>query len=198
MDPKIWAAAIGGIATVIGVVVGLVASHFKDRAARRATAASNARVAVQELLRAALDTKAAMAIWETRWRDKRTIAGALAHSITQILAGYRDDRVFHGAADGLASALAWRRASEAAEEALVTGPLSRVSAAAAQLAMLNDDELRAASTAVTEALGELVGAYMEKPKSDARTRADRALDEAIGRLGDAGRAYRGRPGRRTR
>ncbi|WP_328746394.1 hypothetical protein OHT57_12675 [Streptomyces sp. NBC_00285] len=197
MDSKIWAAVIGGAASLVVFVAGLAAGHFKDSASRRAAAADKARAAAQELLRAAFDTKAALAIWEARWRDKRSIVATLGHSFAQILAGYRDDRIFHGTADGLASALAWRRASDAAEEALVTGPLSRMAAAAAQTAMLNDAKLREASTAVTDALGKLVTAYAEKPKSPARIQADRDVDDAIGRLSHAARSYKGRRARRA-
>ncbi|MGW3127057.1 hypothetical protein [Streptomyces sp. NPDC001123] len=197
MDSKIWAAVIGGAATLVVYIAGLVTSHLKDRATRRSTATSNARAAVQDLLRAALDTKAALAVWEARWRDKSSITVALGRSVAQLLAGYRDDRIFHGAADGLGSAMAWRRASDAAEEALVTGPLSRMAAAAAQVAMLDDAELREASTAVTDALGKLVAAYGEGPKSRGRAKADRAVDEAVGQLSAAARAYKGRPARRA-
>lgn len=188
---------IGGAVSLAIFMAGQATTTRKEKAARRTAAAGKARDAAQELLRAALDTKAALAIWEARWRDKRSIAATLTRSFAQILAGYRDDRIFHGAADGLASAMAWKGAVEAAEEAVVTGPMSRVTAAAAQIAMLNDAELRAAATAVTDALGKLVTAYAEKPKSTARIKADKELDRAVGNLGDAARAYDGRPARRA-
>ncbi|MFF0127319.1 hypothetical protein ACFYTG_16555 [Streptomyces mirabilis] len=195
MTAPIWAAMIGAAVSLAIFIAGQATTSRKEKAAREAAAASKARDAVQELLRAALDTKAALAIWEARWRDKRSIAVTLGRSFAQMLAGYRDDRIFHGAADALASAMAWRRSSDAAEEAIVTGPMLRVAAAAAQIAMLNDAELRAASTGVTDALGNLLTAYSEKPKSAARTKADRELDEAVGRLSDAARAYGRRPTR---
>ncbi|MFE4824064.1 hypothetical protein ACFRFU_48540 [Streptomyces sp. NPDC056704] len=191
----IWAAVIGGIVTLAIFLAGQATTSRREKAARKAAAASKARDAVQELLRAALDTKAALAIWETRWRDKRSIWVTMTRSFAQILAGYRDDRIYTGVADGLASAMAWRGASDAAEEAIVSGPMSRVGAAAAQIALLSDAELRAASTEVTNALGKFVSAYAEKPKSAARAKADKELNEAVGKLAKAARAFEGRPAR---
>ncbi|MEU0820636.1 hypothetical protein [Streptomyces mirabilis] len=191
----IWAAVIGGIVTLAIFLAGQATTSRREKTARKAAAASKARDAVQELLRAALDTKAALAIWETRWRDKRSIRVTMTRSFAQILAGYRDDHIYTGVADGLASAMAWRGASDAAEEAIVTGPMSRVAAAAAQIALLNDAELRGAAAAVTTALGNLMSAYAEKPKSAPRAKADKDLDEAVGKLADAARAYDGRPAR---
>lgn len=189
MTTPIWAAVIGGVVSLAIFLAGQATTSRKEKAARKAAAAGKARDAAQELLRAALDTKSALAVWEVRWRDKHSIAAAMARSFAQVLAGYRDGRIFHGAADGLASAMAWRGASDTAEEAIVTGPMSRVAAAAAQIAMLGDAELRAASTAVTDALGNLMTAYSAKPKSAARAKADEELDEAVGKLSDAARAY---------
>ncbi|MEU6071827.1 hypothetical protein ABZ864_47250 [Streptomyces sp. NPDC047082] len=196
MDSTIWAALIGAAASIVLFVGGAAASTFKDRAADRTAASNAARAAVQELMAASLDVKAALAIWETRWRDKRNIASALAQSATQILAGYAENRVYRGAAEGLSSAMAWRRAADAAEEAIVTGPLSRMAAAAARIAMLDDPALREASTAVTDALGRLVEAYSERARSAARQQADSAVDEAVARLGEAARSHDGRPARR--
>ena len=193
MDLTIWAAVIGAVASVLVFVAGGVASTLKDRAADRQMAISDARLAVQELLRAALDVKATLAVWEARWKDKRAIAGALGHSVAQILAGFAEDRAFRGMAEALGSSMAWRRAADTAEEAVVTGPMSRMAAAAARIAMLDDPELRAAATAVTDALGTLVGTYSEKPTSPARRRAETEVDEACGGLAAAGRAYDGRP-----
>lgn len=172
---------------------GAFANILKDKATDRATAVKEARAAVQELLRAALDVKAALVIWETRWRDKRSTASALARSVAQLLAGYAEDRAYRGMAEALGSAMAWRNAVDSAEEAVVTGAMSRMAAAAARIAMLDDAPLREAATAVTNALGELVGAYAQKPGSRVRVQADRAVDEAVGRLSDAARAYDGRP-----
>ncbi|MFD9659022.1 hypothetical protein [Streptomyces mirabilis] len=111
------------------------------------------------------------------------------------MAGYAEDRPFHGAAQGLGSAMAWRRAADAADEAVITGPMSRVTAAASRIAMLNDAALRKASAATTEALGKLMATYAGSPKSTARAKADKELDEAISQLAEAARAYSGRPGR---
>lgn len=197
VDSKIWAALIGGAATLLVYVAGLVTSHLKDRATRRAAARDKARAAAQELLNAALDMKVALAVVDARRRDHRSLAGPLARSFAQLVAGYREDRMYRGMADSLGSALAWRGAADAAEEALVMGPLSRMTAAAAQTVMLDDAELRAACAAVTDALGKLMSSHQGKPRSAARTEADRAVDEAIGRLGDAARAYKGRAGRRA-
>ncbi|MFI2202666.1 hypothetical protein ACH47Z_18175 [Streptomyces sp. NPDC020192] len=195
MDSTIWAALIGAAASVAIFIAGAWASTLKDRAKDRATAAAEARTAVQELMRAALDVKASLAVWETRWRDKRSTASVLARSFAQLLAGYAEDRAYRGMAESLGSAIAWRSAVDAAEEAVVTGPMSRMAAAAARIAMLDDAQLREAATAVTNALGQLVSAYADRPGSDARTCAERDVDEAVGRLGEAARAYDGRPRR---
>lgn len=193
MDAKVWVAVVTAVTSIAIFVGGQLFTGLKDKATRRSAAVGEARSAVRELIQAALDVKLALAIWETRWRDKRTIVSALARSVAQLLAGFEEGRVYRGVAEGLGSALAWRRTADVAEEAVLTGPASRMAAAAARIAMLSDVELREASTAVTDALGSLVAAYSEKPKSATRARADRDVDEAIGRLGDTARSYKGRP-----
>ncbi|MFE7856030.1 hypothetical protein [Streptomyces sp. NPDC057403] len=197
MDAKIWAALIGGAATLIVYVAGLFTTFLKERATRRASARDKARVAAKDLLNAALDLKVALNIVENRRRDRRSLAAPLARSIAQLIAGYHEDRKYTGIADGLGSALAWRGSADAAEEALLMGPLSRVTAAAAQAAFLDDDELRAATAAVTEALGKLMSTPAGRRHSVARAQADREVDEAIGRLSSAARAYTGKKRRRA-
>ncbi|MGW1988449.1 hypothetical protein ACWCPJ_39470 [Streptomyces collinus] len=192
MDSTIWAALIGAAASVALFAGGAWASTLKDRAQDRAKAAEEARTAAQELMRASLDTKAALAIWEARWRNKTATASVLARAIAQMLAGLAEDRTYRGLAEGVGTAMVWRTAVDAAEEAIVTGPISRMAAAAARIAMLDDVQLREATTAVTEAFGELVGSYSKKPGSPVRVRAERGVDEAVGRLSEAARAHDGR------
>lgn len=191
MQSTTWTA----VASVAIFAAGQLFNSLKDKTTRRSAVASEARAAVREVIQASLDVKAALEIWETRRRDKRSIAGAWAHSMAQVMAGYAEDRPFHGAAQGLGSAMAWRRAADAADEAVITGPMSRVTAAASRIAMLNDAALRKASAATTEALGKLMATYAGSPKSTARAKADKELDEAISQLAEAARAYSGRPAR---
>jgi hypothetical protein len=196
VDSTIWAAIIASVGSLIIFTAGGAATSLRDRAAGREATAAQARTAVQELVRAALDLQGAMALWETRYRDKRSMVSAIARSLAQMLAGHAEDRTFRGAAEGLGSAMAWRQATDAAAEAIVMGPMSRMTAAAAQIAMLNDRELRMASSAVTDAMGKVVTAYADRPRRGVRESAARELEEAIGRLGEAARAYDGRPRRR--
>ncbi|MER6432100.1 hypothetical protein ABT272_30910 [Streptomyces sp900105245] len=195
MDSTIWGALIGAAASLAVFVSGAWVSSLKDKATDRAAAAKEARAAVQTLIKAAFDVKAAMTIWDVRRRDRRTPASAWLVSFAQVMDGFNEDRVYRGVAEGLGSAMTWRRAEDAAEETVVTGPLSHMTAAAAQIAMLDDAELRRASTEVTDALGQLVATYTERARSGARAEADNRLEAAIGRLGDAARAYTGRPTR---
>ncbi|MGV9427051.1 hypothetical protein ACWDO7_22545 [Streptomyces sp. NPDC003656] len=188
-----WSALIGAVASLIVFVGGAVASTLKDRGKDRAQAVTDARAAVQDLLQAAFETKAMLATWEARWRDKRGIASAVVRSAAQVVAGLTEDRVYHGMAQGLESAMAWRREVDAAAEAVVIGPGSRMAAAAARIAMLEDHHLREAAAATTAAIGALMSAFGEKPSSTARTEAEQALDEALVQLSDAARSYNGRP-----
>jgi hypothetical protein len=81
-----------------------------------------------------------------------------------MIAEYKDDRVLHGAAAGLGTARAWRDTANVAEKAALMEPVSRMTAATAQINMLEEAELRTAGMALMEALGALM-ASANKPKS---------------------------------
>lgn len=191
MDSTLWSAIIGGAIAVLLFVGGLVAGALKDRATARAAAVDQSRAAVQDLVRAAFDVQMALALIEAHWRDKQTKTAVIARSFFQVLGGYREDRILQSAATGLHSVIEWRRAADVAEEAIITRPLSRLTAAAAQIAMLDDAELRAASSDVTDAIVNLMTAY-EQGRRGNRDSAAAQLETAMGRLGAAARAYDGR------
>ncbi|MER8030747.1 hypothetical protein ABTZ78_17510 [Streptomyces bauhiniae] len=189
---SIWSAVIGAGITALIFIGTQVATVLKDRKNDRASAAADARAAVRELVQAALEMQYALAAWDVRRRDSHGIASVIARSVAQILAGMAEDRAYHGMANGLDSAMTYRKLMDDAAEAVVTGPVSRMSAAAARIAMLDDAQLRQASTKVTDALGALLDSYTGRNR-DARSAAESAVGEALGTLTDEARAYDGRP-----
>ncbi|MGW3193709.1 hypothetical protein ACWDBD_03795 [Streptomyces sp. NPDC001118] len=197
MDSTIWAALIGASATVLIQSTERFANSIKNRASARSAAQEQARAVAQEAIRAAFDLKVALAAVQTRWRDKLTTISTFTHAVARGYAVYQERGRFHGAATALEPALAYRQTTAVRDEATLAGPISRMTAATAQISMLEDIELRTAATAVMGALGALMVAS-GKPKSAAYAEADSRLNEALARLGDAARAYDGRPSRRRR
>ncbi|MFE3522234.1 hypothetical protein ACFXOD_11670 [Streptomyces sp. NPDC059161] len=179
--------------TLAVYISGEIVTSLRGRKAGRAAAKKQACEAAHELQCAALDFKAALTMWEARWRNPWQALHAWSHAMTHVLAGYTDGRLFRGAADGVGTAMAWRRSFEDAEEAIVTGPLSHVHAAAVRVSMLDDAELRAAATAVADAAQELGASYTKKANSAGRARADKEFVEAVAELTDAARSYGGQP-----
>ncbi|MFJ8309809.1 MULTISPECIES: hypothetical protein [unclassified Streptomyces] len=179
---------ITGVCSLLGVLIGV-------RAVRRDSAKKQACDAARELLCAACAFKAALHMWEARWRRPSGVLHTFGHAMAHVLAGYKDGRLFRGAIDGIGTALTWRRSAEEADEALVTGPMSRMNAAAVDVSLLDDVGLRAAARAVADAGQALGAAYARRANAAARARTGKEFDEAVARLADAARTHV-RPGRR--
>lgn len=196
MDSTLWSALIGGAVAVTLFIAGGVASSAKDRAAAREVAQREARKAAEELLGAALEVQAVFATLELARRNYQAIASVMGRSVVQFMAAARDGRPLHGASQGFSSAMEWRQATDASEQARILAAFDRMASAAAKAAMLDDPAVRTASSAVTDALGRMGAAYPSRPTSTARREAEAALADALGELGEAARNYTGRPARR--
>lgn len=194
MDSTLGSAIIGGAVTLAVFVAGGVAGAAKDRAAGRDAAKKEARAAVEDLLRAALDIQITLAVLGVRRRDFRSRYTVMARSIVQFAAGHLEGHPIRGAAEGLDSAMSWRNGVDIADEAAAVEAVSRLNAAAAKAAMLEDQLLRSATSAVTDAVGNLMRTWEAKPTSATRRRAVAQLETAVGDLGEAARAYDGRTG----
>ncbi|MEY9849585.1 hypothetical protein ABH940_006694 [Streptacidiphilus sp. BW17] len=192
MDPTITGALIGAGGSLAIFIGGIATNSISNRGAAKSAAQQQARSAVQELIQAALDLQLALVAWETRWRDRSVVTGTIARAVTQVIAGNQEGHLFHGMATGLGTAAEWRGAADGAQETIVLGPMSRMTAATAHISMLQDAPLREASNGVVMALAELMTAYGSKPKSPERRNAERRVGEALGKVGDAARAYDGR------
>lgn len=192
MDSTIWAALVGAGATVLIQSTGWFANSLKSRAAARSAARDQARIVVQEAIRAAFDLKVALVTVETRLRDRPAMVAIIAQALVQMLAEHSAGRPLHGAATSLSTARAWRESADAANRAVLADPMARMTTAAAQISMLEDARLREAGAALMTALGDLMSST-GKPKGAARAQAEKQLNEALAGLGDAARAYNGRP-----
>lgn len=196
MDSTLWSAIIGGAASVTVFIAGGATNAMKDRAADQDTARREARQAVEELVAAALEVQAVLAVMEAGRRNYQAIGSVLGRSIMQFMAATQDGRPLHGASQGLSSAMEWRQATDASEQARILTAFDRMASSAAKAALLDDPGLRAASGAVTDALGKLSASWPSRPASAARREAETALADSLGELGDAARSYTGRPARR--
>lgn len=192
MDSTIIGALIGAGGTLVVFAGGYVTNSISSRGTARAAAQQQARTAVQELMRSALDVQLALTAWETRWRDNGMVAGTLGRAVAQLIDGYQGGHLYRGAASALGTAAEWRGASDSAQELILSGPISRMTAAAAQIAMLSDAGLREAANEVVQALGALMSAQSSKPKSSERRRAEKRVGDALARLGATGRRYDGK------
>ena len=191
MDPTVTGALIGAGSTVVGVAVTAVSASFKERAAERSATASQAKAAVKALINAVFDLQVALATYESHYQSTRSWAHPLIHALTQVAAGYVDDKPVHGAATGMSTALTWRRTSDAAADATLMGPYSRMTASLAEIALLPDPQLREASAKVNTAVANLAGTYTGKRKPALRTAAETSLSDALGDLSRAARTYTG-------
>jgi hypothetical protein len=196
VDSTLWSAIIGGAASVTVFVAGGAANAMKDRAANQEAARREARRAVEELVAAALEVQAVLAVMEAGRRNYQAIGSVIGRSMMQFMAAAKDGRPLHGASQGVSSAMEWRQATDASEQARILAAFDRMASSAAKAALLDDPGLRAASGAVTDALGKLSAAWPSRPASAARREAETALADALGELGDATRNYTGRPPRR--
>jgi hypothetical protein len=192
VDSTVWAAIIGGVVSVLLFISGGAASVWKDRAAGREAAQKEGRAAVEALVGAVVDMQVLLASMDARRRDWRAIYPVVALAVTQMLAGHAAGRPLEGSADGLRSALAWRRGIDAPEEARASAAITQFSAAAAKAAMLDSQDLRTAARDVIDATEELMALGAARPSSRARRQAEEKVKTAVGRLADAGRAYDGR------
>jgi hypothetical protein len=146
------------------------------------------------LLTSVLGVKTALTAWESRWRVKQAWVPAWLFAVMQLLIGLSEEKPGRGALAGMSSAMTWNRDSQAAQEAILTGPMARWSSAAATVALLDNEPVRAASGEVTDALQALINTYKGgRIDHGAREAADKALETAVGRLGEAARYTNGRP-----
>jgi hypothetical protein len=192
MDSTIASSLVGAATALVVAGAGFYAGGRSQKATSRDTAVDESRAAVQELVTAVFDLKMALSTWETRWRDTHGWAPAWLYSVAQLIAGVVDEKPVQGGLNGLASAMTFRRESEMAEQAIINGPMARVAAASARIAMLENRALREASHGVTDAISDFVLSYKSRRNQAARQRAEEALDDAIGAIGIAARAYTGR------
>lgn len=189
MDSTIGSTLIGSGTTLVVGASGFLAGVYARKSTGKESADEQARAAAHELLTAAIGVKNALTVWEQRWRVKQAWIPAWIFSVSQLILGLSEEKPGRGALAGMSSAMAWNRDSQAAQEAVLNGPMARWASAAAVVAMLDHEPLRQASYEMTDALQALVRTYKGgRVDVAAREAAQKALDQAAASLGDAARS----------
>jgi hypothetical protein len=191
VSPLAIALVAGGF-TLAGVVISQVITVVLQRQSRRAAARAQVETVTAELFDAVFDLQRAVLVHDAQWGVWRPRLMRVGLAALEFLAGRATGSYPEGAVRGARIALDWGDRETAAAGVLLAGPVGRVTAALARVALLSDKAIVDAGMRVAEAVFAVTTAYgdsamyRKKAAVAARAKADARVAGRAGRCHGGG------------